>query len=47
VAWLCGAAAFLTLSVALYALSAAGVFERGARTAGAPPSSVAASLRAP
>lgn len=47
VAWLCGAAAFVTLSVTLYALSAAGVFERGARAAGARPSSVAASVVAP
>jgi hypothetical protein len=48
VAWLCGAAAALvTLSVTLYALSAAGVLEMGVRASRARPSHLAASLRVP
>jgi len=47
VAWLCGAAALLTLSLTLYALSAAGVFDTGARAARAHPASLAASDRVP
>jgi GYF domain 2 len=42
VAWLCGAAALLTVSVALYVLSAAGVFDTGARADRARPSAAAA-----
>ncbi|MEO8180364.1 MAG: DUF4339 domain-containing protein [Deltaproteobacteria bacterium] len=44
VAWLCGATALLTLSVTLYALSAAGVFDTSARAERARPSTVAASV---
>jgi hypothetical protein len=44
-AWLCGAAALLTLSLTLYALASAGVFDPS--VSGALPSpSVAASLQA-
>jgi hypothetical protein len=46
-AWLCGAAALLTLSLTLYALASAGVFDPSASASGALPSpSIAASLQA-
>ena len=47
VAWLCGATALLTLSVTLYALSAAGVFDTSARAERARSSTVAASVGVP
>jgi hypothetical protein len=47
VVWWCGAAALLTLSGTLYALSAGGVFDTGMRAQRAHPSALAASVRVP